>query len=83
MYEATMHEAKTNLSRLVERAQRGEEVVITSGREKRPVARIVGYKPTRSKGRKPGLFKGVFTVGPEFFEPLPEDELRLWNGEQE
>lgn len=83
MHEATMHEAKTNLSRLVERAQRGEEIIITSGREKRPVARIVGYKPVRAKGRQPGLFKGVFTVGREFFAPLPEDELRLWNGEQE
>ena len=83
MYEATMHEAKTNLSRLVERARQGEEVVITSGRGKRPVARIVAYKLAREKGRRPGLFKGVFTVGPEFFEPLPEDELRLWNGEQE
>ncbi|MBV8629617.1 MAG: type II toxin-antitoxin system Phd/YefM family antitoxin [Silvibacterium sp.] len=83
MYEATMHEAKTNLSRLVERAQQGEDVVITSGREKRPVARIVGYKPVRRKGRQPGLFKGVFTVGPEFFEPLSEDELRLWNGERD
>jgi prevent-host-death family protein len=83
MYEATMHEAKTNLSRLVERAQQGEEIVITSGREKHPVARLIGYRQPRTKGRQPGLFKGVFTVGPEFFDPLPEEELRLWNGEQE
>jgi antitoxin (DNA-binding transcriptional repressor) of toxin-antitoxin stability system len=78
-----MREAKTHLSRLVERAQQGEEVVITFGREKRPVARIVAYKPEWAKGRRAGLFKGIFTVGPEFFKPLPDEELRLWDGEQE
>jgi len=81
MYQATMHEAKTNLSALVKRAQRGEEVIITSGRLKEPVAKIVAVKQDKPKGRVPGLFKGVFTIGPEFDDPLPEDELRLWNGE--
>ena len=42
-----MHEAKTNLSALVELAQKGEEVIITSGRERRPVARVVAV--TQSK----------------------------------
>jgi prevent-host-death family protein len=81
MYEATMHEAKTNLSALVKRAQSGEEVVITSGRTKKPVARITPISKARSKGRVPGLFKGVFTIAPGFDAPLPQDELRLWNGE--
>jgi prevent-host-death family protein len=77
MSVSTIHEAKTNLSRLIQKAERGEEVVIARG--KTPVAKIVPIKP--AKKRIPGLFKGVFTVGPEFFEPLPEDELRLWNCE--
>ncbi|HEY0796050.1 MAG TPA: type II toxin-antitoxin system prevent-host-death family antitoxin [Acidisarcina sp.] len=81
MIQATMHEAKTNLSALVKRAQQGEEIIITSGRAKEPVARIVPLTKRKPKGRVPGLFKGMFTVGPEFDDPLPEDELRLWNGE--
>lgn len=82
MYEATMHEAKTNLSALVKRAQSGEEVVITSGRTKKPVAKIVPVEKAKRRGRVPGLFKGVFTVASDFDAPLPEDEARLWAGEE-
>jgi prevent-host-death family protein len=81
MYKATMHEAKTNLSALVKRAQSGEEVVITSGRTKQPVAKITPITKAKAKGRVPGLFKGVFTIAPDFDAPLPEDEARLWSGE--
>jgi hypothetical protein len=35
------------------------------------------------KNRRLGFLKGKIEIGPEFFEPLPEDELRLWNGEAE
>jgi prevent-host-death family protein len=80
MSVSTIHEAKTNLSRLIQKAERGEEVVIARG--KTPVAKIVPIKKAKKK-RTPGMFKGVFKVGPEFFEPLPEDELRLWSGEGE
>lgn len=83
MQEVSMFEAKTNLSKLVESALRGEEVIITSGRERKPLVRLVPIEEPPVKGRVPGMFKGVFEVGPEFFEPLPEDELRLWNGEGE
>jgi prevent-host-death family protein len=79
MSVSTIHEAKTNLSRLIQKAERGEEVVIARG--KTPVAKIVPIR--KPKQRKPGLFKGDFTVGPEFFEPLPEEELRLWNCEDD
>ncbi|WP_158749203.1 type II toxin-antitoxin system Phd/YefM family antitoxin [Acidobacterium sp. S8] len=77
MSVSTIHEAKTNLSRLIQKAERGEEVVIARG--KTPVAKIVPIK--KGKRRNLAIFKGKFKVGPEFFEPLPEDELRLWNGE--
>lgn len=83
MQEVTMFEAKTNLSKLVERAQQGEEVIITSGRERKPVARIVAIETPQKAVRQLGRFEGVFEVGPEFFEPLPEDELRLWEGEED
>jgi prevent-host-death family protein len=81
MQEVSMFEAKTQLSKLVKLANQGEEVVITSGRSRKPVARIVAIEPKQAQTRPLGLFKGIFTVGSEFFEPLPEEELRLWNGE--
>ena len=82
MRKATIFEAKTNLSDLIARAQKGEEVIITTGRERKPVARIVAVDPAPER-RRIGFMKGEGNVGPEFFDPLPEDELRLWNGEGE
>jgi antitoxin (DNA-binding transcriptional repressor) of toxin-antitoxin stability system len=81
MPSATIFEAKTNLSKLIQRALEGEDVQITSGRERKPVVRLVPVEPVR--GRRLGFLEGLGDVGPEFFEPLPEDELRLWNGEDE
>ncbi|MBY0504360.1 MAG: type II toxin-antitoxin system prevent-host-death family antitoxin [Bryobacteraceae bacterium] len=72
---STIHEAKTQLSRLIERAERGEEVVIARG--KTPVVRLVPVGPA-PKERKPGLFAGQFTVTDAFFEPLPPEELDAW-----
>jgi antitoxin (DNA-binding transcriptional repressor) of toxin-antitoxin stability system len=82
MPSATIFEAKTNLSKLIQRALEGEDVQITSGRERKPVVRLVPVEPVGGN-RRLGFLKGKIEVGPEFFEPLPEDELRLWNGEDE
>ncbi|HKI27745.1 MAG TPA: type II toxin-antitoxin system prevent-host-death family antitoxin [Candidatus Sulfotelmatobacter sp.] len=71
----TIHEAKTNLSRLIEKACRGEEIVIARGPE--PVARLVPIS-SRKNRRKLGILKGKLVVGPEFFEPLPPEELERW-----
>ena len=67
-----VHEAKTHLSRLLERAHRGEVVVISKGGK--PFARLCPLEPLPP--RQPGLLKGKF--GPKFFEPLPEAELEKW-----
>lgn len=75
MTVSTIHEAKTNLSRLIARAEKGEEVVIARGKE--PVVRLVPLKK-QVKKRELGMFKGEFEVGPEFFEPLPPEELEGW-----
>lgn len=72
----TIHAAKTNLSKLVARAEAGEEIVLARG--KAPVARIIPVAPKPK--RKFGRLKGKIRIGPEFFEPLPEDELKLWEG---
>jgi prevent-host-death family protein len=84
MHTATIFEAKTNLSELIQRAQQGEEVIITSGRERKPVVRLVAVEsdPPRAS-RRIGFMEGEGSIGPEFWDPLPEDELRLWNGEGE
>ena len=72
---ASIHEAKTNLSRLIEKAERGEEVLIARG--KKPVVRLVPIKAPPNK-RVAGMYKDEFTVGPSFFEPLPPEELISW-----
>jgi len=75
MAVSTIHEAKTQLSRLIARAERGEEVLIARGKE--PVVRLVPVKK-HPKKRELGIFKGEFKVGPGFFEPLPPEELEGW-----
>jgi prevent-host-death family protein len=73
----TIHVAKTQLSKLIERAEAGEEVIIA--RRDKPVVRLVPVEPPKPK-RQFGSMKGRASVGPEFFEPLPEEELKLWEG---
>lgn len=75
MKTVTIHEAKTYLSRLIAKACAGEEIIIARGSE--PVARLVGLSDAKGR-RQPGSMKGKFRVGPEFFKPLPESELREW-----
>jgi prevent-host-death family protein len=77
MTTVTIHKAKTQLSKLIEQVERGEEVVIA--RRKEPVARLVPYVQERPK-RGFGSMKGWATTGPEFWEPLPEGELKMWGG---
>lgn len=71
----SIHAAKTNLSRLVERATAGEDVVIARG--KTPVVRLV---PTSGEApaRRFGAMRGKARVTRAFFESLPEHELAAW-----
>jgi prevent-host-death family protein len=71
----TIHQAKTNLSRLIQKASQGEEVIISRGSQ--PVARLVPIRGKQGE-RKPGSLKGKLVVGREFFEPLPAGELTAW-----
>jgi prevent-host-death family protein len=75
METVTIHKAKTELSRLIEKACRGEEIVIARG--KKPVVRLVAIEDPQGQ-RKPGALRGKLKVGPEFFEPLPSEELDAW-----
>jgi prevent-host-death family protein len=71
----TIHEAKTNLSKLIEEACQGEEVVIARGQD--PVVRLVPIADVKGH-RQPGALRGKLRVGPEFFEPLSDEELARW-----
>ena len=78
----TIHQAKTNLSKLIARVEAGEEIVIMRG--KTAVARLAPFA-TKSLNRRFGMLKGKIPDLPDafFFDPLPEEELRLWEGEGE
>jgi prevent-host-death family protein len=71
----TIHAAKTNLSRLIEQACAGEDVIIARGAQ--PVVKLVpvGHE---EPVRKFGALKGTLTVTESFFEPLPDAELGRW-----
>lgn len=73
----TIHTAKTTLSQLLARVEAGEEIVLARG--KTPVAKLTPYTPPVQK-RRFGRLKGKISIGPEFFEPLPEEELAAWEG---
>jgi prevent-host-death family protein len=75
MDTVTIHAAKTTLSQLVARVEAGEEIVLARG--KLPIAKLVPYHPVGSK-RQFGALRGVISIGPAFFEPLPEDEIAPW-----
>ena len=72
---ASVQKAKKNLSRLIQKALAGEEVIIARG--SKHVARLVAIAEAKKK-REPGSMKGKFSIGPEFFEPLSDDELSYW-----
>lgn len=79
MTVVTIHYAKTNLSRLLAEVEAGGEVVIARG--KTPIARLMSVAPPTAK-RVFGSMKGQVDLDDSFFEPLPDDELALWNGEE-
>lgn len=74
METVNVHEAKTHLSRLLDRAHSGEEIVIA--KNGKPFALLVPLKTQTP--REPGLLSGK--VEGDLFAPLPDDELELWEG---
>jgi prevent-host-death family protein len=73
--KVTVHAAKTNLSKLIEAALAGEEVVIARG--DKPVVRLVPVERTRFRF---GGLEGQLGEIPDFHEPMDEEDLRLWEG---
>jgi prevent-host-death family protein len=90
MPTVTIHKAKTQLSKLIAQAEAGEEVIIARGKD--PVVRLAPVAKSKEplppgivKGKRvPGLLKGKYRLPDEFFfDPLPEEELRAWEGDYE
>ena len=75
MQQVTIHTAKTQLSRLIQAALAGEDVVIARGNT--PVVRLV---PITKQIFQVGLLAGQLGTGPDFLAPLDEAELDLWEG---
>jgi antitoxin (DNA-binding transcriptional repressor) of toxin-antitoxin stability system len=76
MLIATVHQARTKLSKLLEQVERGEEVLLVRG--KKVMARIVPT-PAPPRKRRLNILQGKLTVGRKFFEPLADQELNDWN----
>ena len=73
METITIHKAKTQLSRLIEKACRGEEIVIARG--KKPVVKLVPVDIPPKK-RTLGLWKGLVSYTPDAFDPLTDQEMK-------
>ena len=77
MNKINIHQAKTQLSRLVERAAGGEEIVIA--KSGKPVARLVPFIP-HNEPRRPGYLRGKIRIKKNFDQPLPKELLASFEG---
>jgi prevent-host-death family protein len=71
----SVHAAKTQLSKLIDAALAGEEVVIAKG--SKPVVRLV---PIPQAGFRLGILAGKVGPGPDFLEPEAPEDLEMWEG---
>lgn len=71
----TVHKAKSQLSKLIDAALAGEEVVIAKGNK--PVVRLT---PVAQSSFKLGVMTGQIKTCPDFLEPMSDDDLDLWEG---
>jgi antitoxin (DNA-binding transcriptional repressor) of toxin-antitoxin stability system len=78
MIKLNVHEAKTHLSRYLQRLLRGESILLC--KRNIPVAEIRPLPSQRKIKRPIGLAKGKFKIPPEFFKPLPSDMLASFHG---
>ena len=74
----TIHKAKTELSKLIQKAVAGEEIVIARGNT--PLVKLTPIGDGKPKSRGWGAWKGKIEIPDSFFDPLPEEELEAWEG---
>lgn len=70
MIQVTIHEAKTHLSRLIQRALEGEEIIIA--RDKQPLVKLVVLPEAHGGRRIGGAAQAILAIAPDFDEPLTE-----------
>jgi len=75
-----VYEAKTHLSQLLERAAAGEEIIIAKAG--RPMARLMPLASEPLPPRVPGILQGKMTIRADFEDPLPDDLIRAFYGEE-
>jgi prevent-host-death family protein len=78
MIQVNVHDAKTHLSRYLDRVSAGETIILC--RRNQPVAELRPLPQTAPGPRPFGLARGAFSVPPSFFEPLPDDEIAAFEG---
>ena len=79
MQQVNIYEAKTNLSKLVDQVEHGEEIVIA--RAGKPAARLTRVEPPPAR-RRLGVLDGKFKIPDDFNRPLPEEVLQAFEGEE-
>lgn len=78
MIKLNIHEAKTHLSKYLARLAKGETILLCKRNE--PIAEIRPLSARRRQPRKLGLAQGTVQIKPEFYDPLPDDVLDLFEG---
>ncbi|MDM8536678.1 type II toxin-antitoxin system Phd/YefM family antitoxin [Desulfobacterales bacterium HSG17] len=78
MKQVNIHQAKSNLSKLLLEVEKGSEIVLA--RNGKPIAKIVPFDSGSGRIRKPGSAKGQFKLTDAFFAPLPEDIMEFFYG---
>jgi prevent-host-death family protein len=80
MVRLNVHEAKTHLSRYLERVEKGETILLC--RHNRPIAEIRPLPNVQRKQRVFGVDKGKVIIKPEFFQPLDDETLEYFSGDK-
>jgi prevent-host-death family protein len=78
MKTVNVHEAKTQLSKLIAAAERGEDVIIAKAGK--PVVRLVAVQSAAPQPRRGGFMKGQIWIAPDFDAPLPADVQAAFEG---
>ncbi len=81
MKTINIHEAKTNLSRLLTRVENGEEIIISN--RGIPVAKLIPFRASLDRRASLGQDRGRFIVPDDFNSPLPQDILAAFEGDAE
>lgn len=81
METINIHQAKTNLSRLLSRVEQGEEIIIANRGV--PIAKLVPFRPSLNRRSSLGQDRGRFVVPDDFNAPLPKEILAAFEGDVE